>query len=98
MVLGSELPEPNTPVSILSVDKTKNEDERANLRNRVARNVLASQRDKHESFAFRYAGRLLQRITDHVWQGAWHRANATPTVLSAAAFRAAGMHCAAAHC
>lgn len=67
-----EIPELETTAFILS--RTKNGEERLVVLNSIARDVVKSQRGKHESAVFTYGKNPLRGMENKGWRRAWRKA------------------------
>jgi len=70
-----QVPELNTSVFLLPEERVKNGEERIVVLNRIARNVLESQRHRHREVVFTYNGEPIQRMNNHAWRKARRRAS-----------------------
>ena len=67
---SAQVPELDTSVSIIPGDFLKNGDERLVVLNRVAKSVIESLRDKHETHEFTYRGRPVSHMLNSGWKRA----------------------------
>lgn len=68
------VPELKTSVFVLPEPITKTSAERVVVLNSVARRVIDSRRNQHETFVFSYRGSRLSKLNSSAWKRAWRNA------------------------